>query len=57
MTLQQTIATADTLDELLRAPEGAVIEAPVSVWEEVGVDLDEKVADWDDVTPGEDGSD
>ena len=57
MTHQRTIVTADTLDELLHAPEGMEIEAPESVWQEAGVDLDEQVGKWDDVAPGGDGVD
>lgn len=39
------IVITNTLDELLHAPEEAVIEAPLSVWDEAGVDVDERVGD------------
>ena len=53
----KTVVIANTLDELLHAPEDAEVVAPASVWGEAGVDLDEQVGKWDDVAPGGDGVD
>ena len=57
MMYSSALVIANTLHDLLHAPEDAEIVAPASVWTEAGVDLDEQVADWDDVAPGEDGMD